>query len=94
MAQRHLLMSCLALTVALAGCSGGSSETNSNAMVSYAPQNLGLDPLDQVIPLADQDQKNLDGEFLSYLRGVQQAGDDANWRTKPYDHYVTESGFK
>jgi hypothetical protein len=90
MIQRHLLISCLALTVMLAGCSG----TNSNSMVSYAPENLGLDPLDQVIPLADPDHKNLDNEFLTYLQGVQQSGDDANWQAKPYDHYVTESGFK
>jgi hypothetical protein len=93
MTQRHLLMSFFsffALTAALSGCSG----SNGNAMVSYTPEDLGLDPLDQVIALSDQDHKNLDSDFLTYLRGVQQAGDDGNWQAKPYDHYVGESGFR
>jgi hypothetical protein len=90
MTQRHLLMLFFALTVALSGCSGG----NSNAMVSYAPENLGLDPLDQVITLSDRDHRLLDSDFLTYLQAAQQSGDDANWQEKPYDHYMTESGFK
>jgi hypothetical protein len=88
--RHHLLMSFLALTVALAGCSG----TNSNSRVGYPPENFGLDPLDQVISLSDQDHQILDSAFMSYLQEVQQSGDDANWQAKPYDHYVTANGFK
>lgn len=89
MIQRHLIVLCLALTVALAGCVGTSSTA-----VTYTPEDLGLDPLDQVIPMATRDHQSLDNEFLAYLRGVQEAGDDANWQAKPYDHYMAESAFK
>jgi hypothetical protein len=63
-------------------------------MASYAPENAGLDPLDQVIFLSDQDHKILDNAFLAYLQEIQKAGDDANWQARPYDHYVTENGFR
>jgi hypothetical protein len=90
MVQRHLILSCFALTVALSGCSGSSS----NVPINYTPENLGLDPLDQVIPLSDQDHRELDSDFMTYLQGLQQAGDDGNWQANPYDHYMSEGTFK
>jgi hypothetical protein len=89
MIQPHQLLSCLALAIALAGCSGANNPT-----VNYPAENVGLDPLDQVIFLSSKDHQILDNAFLAYLQEIQGAGDDANWQARPYDHYVTENGFK